>query len=80
MPLLLVLPCANQPPPALLGEGAERIYSVDVTNYRCPNGYKWETGIRVANIDMIKYEYPSQLWQMLPDKLLLFQVSGPIMD
>ena len=40
----LVLPCASQPPAAPAGEGAERIYGVDVTNYRCPNGYMWQTG------------------------------------
>jgi len=40
----LVLPCASQPPPAPQGEGAERIYNTDITNYRCPNGYLWETG------------------------------------
>jgi hypothetical protein len=45
----LVLPCANQPPPAPPGEGAERIYNVDITNYRCPNGYMWETGNKIIN-------------------------------
>ena len=38
------LPCKEAPPPALEGEGAERNYGVEVTTYRCPNGFMWETG------------------------------------
>ena len=38
------LPCASQPPPILPGEGTERNYGIEVTTYRCPNGYEWSTG------------------------------------
>ena len=34
--------CPDPPPPAVGGEGSERIYSPEVTNYRCQNGFKWE--------------------------------------
>ena len=40
----LELPCPVQPPPALPGEGSERNYGIEVTTYRCPNGYEWVTG------------------------------------
>jgi hypothetical protein len=38
------LPCKEDPPPVLAGEGAEMNFGVEVTTYRCPNGYMWETG------------------------------------
>ena len=38
------LPCNEQPPPVLEGEGAERNYGPDITTYRCPNGYEWHNG------------------------------------
>ena len=31
---LTELPCSKQPPPAPEGEGAERVYGVEVTMYR----------------------------------------------
>jgi hypothetical protein len=41
---VVVLPCPANPPPAPPGEGAERIFGTDITNYRCQNGYMWENG------------------------------------
>ena len=38
------LPCPSQPPDVLPGEGAERNYGMEITTYRCPNGYEWVTG------------------------------------
>ena len=38
------LPCPIQPPPAPEGEGSERVYGVEVTKYRCKNGYMWDNG------------------------------------
>ena len=38
------LPCPLQPPPATDGEGSERVFGVEVTKYRCKNGFKWEGG------------------------------------
>ena len=35
------LPCPEQPPKILDGEGAERNYGMEITTYRCPNGYEW---------------------------------------
>ena len=26
------------------GEGAERVFGMEVTRYRCPNGFLWEGG------------------------------------
>merc|ERR1719210_2704334 len=34
----------DQPPPAPEGEGSERVFGVEVTKYRCKNGYMWENG------------------------------------
>ena len=32
------------PPPAPEGEGSERIFGMEVTKYRCKNGYQWANG------------------------------------
>ena len=36
--------CAELPPRAPEGEGAERVFGMEVTRYRCPNGFQWEGG------------------------------------
>ena len=33
--------CANLPPPGPGGEGSERIFGMEITKYRCKNGYEW---------------------------------------
>ena len=36
--------CPTEPPPAPEGEGSERVFGMEVTKYRCKNGYQWANG------------------------------------
>ena len=36
--------CPDQPPPAPEGEGSERVFGMEVTKYRCKNGFQWPNG------------------------------------
>ena len=36
--------CPEQPPPAPEGEGSERVFGMEVTKYRCKNGFQWSNG------------------------------------
>ena len=36
--------CPEQPPPAHEGEGSERVFGMEVTKYRCKNGFQWSNG------------------------------------
>ena len=36
--------CPDQPPPAPEGEGSERVFGMEVTKYRCKNGFEWSNG------------------------------------
>ena len=36
--------CPEEPPPAPEGEGSEKVFGMEVTKYRCKNGFEWSNG------------------------------------
>ena len=64
------LPCPEQPPDALPGEGTERTYGPDVTKYRCKNGYKWKENEKLVIVGLyLEVECLNKKWtpKNLPD-------------
>ena len=33
--------CSAEPPASSGGEGSERVFGMEITKYRCKNGYEW---------------------------------------
>ena len=67
------LPCKDQPPPAPEGEGSERVFGVEVTKYRCKNGYMWENG----KWPYLEMECLNRKWspKTLPECIRKYQVG-----